>query len=166
MERSRIQRIFTDNRGLWDISHLLLQKLACLLIMIERDNGETDNEPPAVLPSTCPLPAASRFQQMPELIRAAYASPRSRYCYSEACSARGHCNTVYKRKQIKFRYLWGILNYHLLLAKIIPVLRSSLICHFLWGWCDLHLQLLLVHRLFMRLSPTGHGQGAYLVHRN
>lgn len=134
--------------------------------MIERDNGEADTQPPVALPSTCPLPAANRFQQMPELIRAAYASPRSRYCYSKVRSARGHCIAVYKRKQIKFRYLRGILNYHLVLAKIIPVLRASLICHFLSGWFDLHLQLLLVRRPFTRLSPTGPGQGAYLVHRN
>lgn len=81
---SRIPWTSADNRRVRDISHLVLQKLACLLITIERDNGETDTQPPVALPSTCPLPAASRFQQMPELIRAAYASPRSRYCYSKS----------------------------------------------------------------------------------
>lgn len=51
----------------------------------------------------------------------------------------------------------------LLLAKIIPFLGSSLICCFLSGQCDLHLQLLPVCRPFTRLSPTGAGQEAYLV---
>ena len=46
-------------------------------MLIETDNQETDTQPPAALPSPCPLPAASRFQQMPEIIRTAYVSTRS-----------------------------------------------------------------------------------------
>lgn len=66
-----------NHRSLRGMSHFLLQKLAWLLILIETDNQETDAQPPAALPSACPLPAASGFQQMPELIRAAYVSTRS-----------------------------------------------------------------------------------------
>lgn len=75
--------------------------------MIETDNGETDTQPPVGLPSTCPLPAASRFQQMPELIRAAYVSPRSHWCYFKAHSARGHRIVVCKGKYVEARYIFG-----------------------------------------------------------
>lgn len=78
-----------------------------LLIMIETDNGETGTQPPVALPSTCPLPAASRFQQMPELIRAAYVSPRSHWCYFKAHSARGRRVVVYKGKYVESRYIFG-----------------------------------------------------------
>lgn len=109
---SRIPKIFADNHGLRDRSHFLLQKPVCLLIMIETDNGETDTQPPVALPSTCPLPAASRFQQMPELIRAAYVSPRSHWCYFKAHSARGRRIVVYKRKYVESRYICGFsINY-------------------------------------------------------
>lgn len=152
--------------GLRDVSHLLLQKLACLLIMIETDNGQTDTQPPVALPSTCPLPAASRFQQMPELIRAAYVSPRSPSAILKHVLPEDVVSLSINANKLISDIFYGILNDYYCSQRSSLFFTSSLICWFLSRWCDLHLQLLLVRQPFAHLSPAGTGRDAYLMLRN